>query len=146
MIFHPRRRIPIRVGDIMTTPVITIHRDAKLEEAAKLMYDNRIGSVLVVDGSGKLVGIVTERDMIYAVSNLLVGKGIPVWEIMTENPITARPEDPLPSAIQKMVEARIRHLPVVDEEGKPVGMVSIRDLTDGLLAYLSIFGGLKVTT
>ena len=144
MVIYRRRRIPIRVEDIMTTPPLTIGRDVRVEEAAKKMYENRVGSLLVVDEEGVLVGIITERDILYAVGEGLIGKGVPVWEVMTENPVTAKPDEPLVEALDKMVEARIRHLPVVDEDGKPVGIVSIRDLTDGLLTLLSIFGGLKL--
>ena len=133
-----KRHIGLRVEDLMTAPPITINRDEPIEKAAQLMYENRIGSVLVVDEDGKLVGIVTERDMIYAIVGGKVGKKLPVWEIMTENPITTTPDELLVDAIEKMKDAKIRHLPVVDEKGKPVGMLSMRDVLDYLLTILHI--------
>jgi len=133
-----RRHIGLRVEDLMTAPPITIKRDEPIEKAAQLMYENRIGSVLVVDEEGKLVGIVTERDMIYAIVGGKVGKKLPVWEIMTENPITTTPDELLVNAIEKMRDAKIRHLPVVDREGRPVGMLSMRDVLDYLLTILHI--------
>ena len=133
-----RRHIGLRVEDLMTAPPITINRDEPIEKAAQLMYENRIGSVLVVDEEGKLVGIVTERDMIYAIVGGKVGKKLPVWEIMTENPITTTPDELLVNAIEKMRDAKIRHLPVVDREGRPVGMLSMRDVLDYLLTILHV--------
>ncbi len=139
---YRRRRVALRVSDLMTTPPITVHRDTSIEDAARKMYENRVGSVLVVDEEGKLVGIVTERDILYAVVRGKVGRGLPVWDIMTDNPITARPDEPLIEAIERMREANIRHLPVVDEEGRPVGVLSLRDVVDYLLTLLHILGGL----
>lgn len=134
-----RRRIGLRAADLMTTPPVTIGLNEPIEEAAKKMYENRIGSLLVVDEHGKLAGIVTERDIIYAVARNKVGKKLPVWEIMTENPVTVNPDTPLIEAVEKMREANIRHLPVVDEEGKPVGMLSLRDILDYLMTILHLF-------
>ncbi len=139
MVFR-KRRIALRVSDLMTTPPVTINRDATIEEAATRMYENRVGSVLVVDEEEKLVGIVTERDILYAVVKGKVGRGLPVWDIMTDNPITARPDEPLIEAIERMREANIRHLPVVDEEGRPVGVLSLRDIVDYLLTLLHLLG------
>jgi CBS domain-containing protein len=137
-----RRRFPLRVEDIMSTPPITVSQDTTVEEAAKIMFDNRIGSVMVVDNESKLVGIMTERDLIFAVAEGKTCAKLPVWEIMAENPITASPQDLVTDALKKMREARIRHLPVVGEDGKPVGMVSMRDIADVLMLVLSLVGSL----
>ncbi len=122
----------------MTTPVVTATKEFPIEDVAKLMFDNRIGSVVIVSEEGKIEGIVTERDMIYAIAKNKVGKGIPVYTIMTENPITADPDEPLIDAVRKMREVKIRHLPVV-KDGIPIGMVSLRDIIE-VMAYL-ISGG-----
>ena len=142
MVFKPRRRFPLRVEDIMSTPPITVHQNRTVEEAAKTMFEHRVGSVMVVDDEGKLVGIMTERDLIFAVAEGKTCVKLPVWELMTENPLTANPQDLVTDALKKMREARIRHLPVVDDEGKPVGMVSMRDIADVLMVVLGIIGSL----
>ncbi|HDN01410.1 MAG TPA: CBS domain-containing protein [Candidatus Bathyarchaeota archaeon] len=133
-----RRSFPLRVGDIMSTPPITARRDDSIEEMAKIMYDNLIGSVIIVDEEGKLEGIVTERDIIYAVAKDKVGKGLPVYMIMTENPITTTPDTPVMEAVITMRESNIRHLPVIDREGRPVGMLSLRDVLDAVTTLMEI--------
>jgi len=134
-----RRRFPIRVEDIMSSPPITAGPMTPIEEVAKIMYENKIGSVLIVGNDGKLEGIVTERDILFAAANDKVGKGLPAYMIMSENPITATPSTLLIDAIKKMREANVRHLPVVDEDGRPVGIISLRDVIDAVLMLLDIF-------
>lgn len=138
-VLRRRRKFPIRVEDIMSSPPITAGPMTPIEEVAKMMYENKIGSVLIVGSDGKLEGILTERDILFAAANDKVGKGLPAYMIMSENPITATPSTPLIEAIKKMREANIRHLPVVDEEGKPVGIISLRDVIDAVLMLLDIF-------
>jgi len=138
-VLRRRRRFPIRVEDIMSSPPVTVGPMTPIEEVAKIMYENKIGSVLIVGKDEKLEGIVTERDILFAAANNKVGKGLPAYMIMSENPITATPGTPLIDAIKKMREANIRHLPVVDKEGRPVGIISLRDVIDAVLMLLDIF-------
>jgi len=133
------RKFPIRVADIMSTPPITARENAPVEEIAKIMNENNIGSVMIVDSRGVLTGIITERDLIYAIANGKIGKGLPAYMIMTENPVTIEPGSPIDEALQKMRENNIRHLPVVNSEKKPVGMVSLRDVIDAVLAFIKVF-------
>ena len=97
-----------------------------------------IGSVIIVDEEGKLEGIVTERDIIYAVAKDKVGKSLPVYMIMMENPITTTPDTPVMEAVIAMRESNIRHLPVVDREGRPVGMLSLRDVLDAVTTLMEM--------
>ncbi len=97
-------------------------------EAAKQMADNDIAAIVVTDDGGKLLGIVTERDM----TRRIIAKGrdadkVTVGEIMTRNPDTLAPGDSAQDALELMRTRKYRHLPVVDD-GRVVGMVSIRDL------------------
>jgi CBS domain-containing protein len=126
------------IKDIMSKPPLTVRKDASVQEAAKVMFNNRVGSVLVVDEDGKLTGIVTERDLVYLVASgkLHLASEYPVWEIMTENPVTANPNETVEDALLRMKEINVRHLPVVDEDGKPVGVVSIRDILSYMIDYL----------
>ncbi len=128
-----------KVRDIMSTPPITIKADASVQDAAKLMFENKIGSVLVVDDEGVLKGIITERDLVYIVASgkNIVASKYPVWQAMTEDPITIEPEDPITRAIAIMKEANIRHLPVVDKDKKPIGVISIRDVVNYIIELIT---------
>jgi len=130
--------ILMRVKDLMSTPPITAFKDVCIDEIANLMYQNRIGSVLIVDRKGRLKGIVTERDIIYAVAKNKIGKCFPAYTIMTENPITVSPESTLFEATKLMRFNKIRHLPVIDEGGKPIGMLSLRDVLNFLTSVMQM--------
>lgn len=136
-----RRRIPLRARDIMTTPPVTIGPDASIKDVARKMRTERVGSVLVVDEEGKLRGIITERDLVFACSEGWNPEVKQAWEIMTEDPITVKPDEDIVTIIKKMRDANIRHIPVVDDNGKPLGMISARDILDFImtLAGLGIF-------
>jgi len=97
-------------------------------QAAKLMADNHIAALVVVDGESKIIGIVTERDMTQRIIAAgLDGKTTPVKHIMTGNPDTLSPEDSAGDALELMQTRNYRHLPVT-EDGKCIAVVSIRDL------------------
>ena len=97
-------------------------------EAATMMATANIGAIVIVDKKGNLSGIITERDL----TRRVVGKGLDpketkIADIMTKNPDTLAPEDSAGDALELMQSRHYRHLPVV-EDGKCVGMVSVRDL------------------
>ncbi len=107
--------------------LIRVQSGDKVVEALRLMRDNRVRSVLVMDDD-VLVGIVTQGDC--AIKVLLPGldaKETPVSQIMTRNPVTVRPEDPLDGCMALMATRGFRHLPVL-EAGKVVGVISIGDV------------------
>ncbi len=131
-----RRKLALRVEDVMSTPPITVSSKTIIKDAARLMYDNRIGCLPIVDSEGKLVGIVTERDMLFALSRSY--GDMQVWQIMSENPITIAPGASIMEAIEKMRDANVRHLPVVNGENRPVGVVSLRDIVDVAMLFLRI--------
>ncbi len=122
----------------MVTPPVTVTKDTSVREAARIMYERKVGSVLVVDEEGRLVGIVTERDIVFACAQGWDADKHAVWEIMTENPATIRPSDNVVAAMEKMRRLGVRHLPVVDEAGRPVGMVSFRDIMDLVLMLVEM--------
>jgi len=133
-----RRGLPVRATDVMSTPPITAEETMPIEEVAKKMFENDVSSVMVVDSTGRLVGIVTEKDVVSAVAIGKIGSNLPVARFMKENPITVTPDTPLDEVLEKMRRFNIRHLPVVDKDGKPIGMVSQRDLLDVVLTLLKI--------
>lgn len=124
----------------MTTAKDVMHRDQlitaspndKIIDVVKVMNDHKVGSILIVE-NGKLVGIFTERDLVRIVAE---GKSLnePVGEVMSRNLIVAKPEDSIAIITSKMIEHWIRHIPVVDDEGKPVGIISIRDVLRHIVA------------
>lgn len=139
MSFMRRRKgLPVRATDVMSTPPITAEETMPIEEVAKKMFENDVSSVMVVDSTGRLVGIVTEKDVVGAVAIGKIGSNLPVARFMKENPITVSPDTPLDEVLEKMRRFNIRHLPVVDKDGKPIGMVSQRDLLDVVLTLLKI--------
>jgi CBS domain-containing protein len=133
-----RKGLPVRATDVMSTPPITAEETMPIEEVAKKMFENDVSSVMVVDSTGRLVGIVTEKDVVGAVAIGKIGSNLPVARFMKENPITVSPDTPLDEVLEKMRRFNIRHLPVVDKDGKPIGMVSQRDLLDVVLTLLKI--------
>jgi citrate synthase len=114
------------VGDIMSTPVIVATSDDKVAEAASRMREQRVGSVVVVDGS-RPVGILTERDLVrIAAAGADTGTAT-VRDWMTENPDSVAPDVDATSAFASLSEHGYRHIPVVDHD-EVVGIVSMRDL------------------
>ena len=120
----------MKITEIMTKAAVTDRPDDSLEAAARKMWDQQTGSLLVTDGED-LVGIVTERDILRAVGTA-IPLDTPLSAVMTKDLITVDPGTSLREAARIMTEKWIRHLPVL-EGGKLVGVVSQRDLA-GVLA------------
>ena len=136
----------MKVRDVMTTDPFRVAPDTGLREAARLMVRHRVSGLPVVDGSGRLVGILTEGDFIrqeatrdrpHGVSLLdaLFGEGeLPavtaetVAEVMTRSVVTITPEATLGEAARVMGRRNIKSLPVVDLDGELVGIVSRADV------------------
>ncbi len=118
----------------MKTSLVTAKPDEPVREVVKRMVEHNVGSVLVVDDEGRLVGIFTERDLARLVAE---GGSLeePVSKHMSKKPLTAAPEEPVSKIASKMVEHWLRHIPVVDEQGKPLGVISIRDVLRAILAF-----------
>ena len=120
----------MRISEIMTKAAVVDSPDDTLEAAARKMWEQQTGSLLVLEGD-ELLGIVTERDILKAVAT-----GVPmdtrVSEVMSKDLITVEPGGSLREAARIMTEKWIRHLPVL-QGGKLVGIVSQRDLS-GVLA------------
>ncbi|MGH2656857.1 MAG: CBS domain-containing protein [Actinomycetota bacterium] len=120
----------MRISAIMTQAAVTDRPDDDLAAAARKMWEQQTGSLLVLQGED-LVGIITERDVLRAVAT---GTPLdtPVSEVMSKELITVEPGTSLREAARIMTERWIRHLPVL-ESGRLVGVVSQRDLA-GVLA------------
>ncbi len=134
----PRRRLPLRVSDIMSRPPAVIEETGLLIDAARIMHERDIGSVLVVDKEGVVRGIITERDVVAAIAHGFDPKTTRAWEIMTENPVTVREHERVSTALERITETGVRHLPVVDDKGKPVGVISFRDIANLILMLMEM--------
>ncbi len=113
--------------------LISIQPDASVLDAIKLMADKGIGSLVVTD-NGALLGIVTERD--YARKVIIKGRAsdtTPVADIMTVDVLTASSQQTVNECMEVMTAKKCRHLPVVDD-GELVGMISIGDLVQAIIA------------
>jgi CBS domain-containing protein len=121
------------VGDVMARSLLTLTEDATLASAATEMAARSVGSALVVDGD-RLVGIITERDVLRAVGAGEVESSVGDW--MTRHPETVDADESTQQAGVVMIHGGFRHLPVL-EGGKPVGIVSIRDLMRVVLEDVS---------
>lgn len=116
------------IGDIIAgRNLVTTEKNSTVRAACKLMAEKRIGAVLVVE-KGCIAGIFTERD---ALNKVLAGGLDPdktlLSQVMVSDLQTIRADKPLAHALHLMAEGNFRHVPVVDDGGAPLGMVSARD-------------------
>ena len=117
-----------RIGDLMTRDVLAVAPEDTLGEAAQKMVDRRVGSAVVMD-FGRLIGILTERDLMRATAGRTHSSEARVREWMTADPVTVEEDTSAADAAQTMLEHGFRHLPVV-ADGRAVGIVSIRDVAE----------------
>lgn len=108
-----------------------VEHGATLAEAIARLKGRNVGCVLVTGHGGELAGIFTERDVLYRVAGLIDNlDGVPVESLMTPQPTTLKPSDPINRALHLMAIHGFRHVPLVDEDGCPVGIVSLRDIIE----------------
>jgi len=122
------QRDKMLVKEIMNRNVKTVRPEDTVKDAVKVMNEQRIGALVVVSGTGEVVGILTERDILTGV--VATGKSaddVKASEIMTPNIVTITPDMTLEEAADVMTENKIKKLPVV-HEGRLVGIVTATDL------------------
>lgn len=120
------------IGRLMTSAVVSVEPTATLREAAVAMRDANVGAVAVVEGD-EVAGVLSERDVVRATAGGSDPDRVQVGDAMAAGPRYLTLADTVGAAAEMMVEAGVRHLPVVDE-GDLVGIVSIRDVVPALLA------------
>ena len=116
------------LGELMTREVLSVAPEDTLGQAAEAMVERGVGSAVVSD-YGRLIGILTERDLLRAVAGRVHSSEARVREWMTVDPVTASVSTGLEEAARTMLEQGFRHLPVVEDD-RPVGIVSIRDVVE----------------
>lgn len=120
------------VRDLMKESVHTCHAGESLECAARVMWEHDCGVVPIVDDAQRVVGVITDRDV--AMAAYTQGKPlpeIPIGGIMARDVVTCHPSDPLDLVEDLLQEAQIRRVPVVDDGGRLVGILSLNDLVRG---------------
>jgi len=119
----------MNVSQIVTRPLITISAGRTVLDAAKLMLEKNIGLLVIIQGqdSTRAVGVISERDIIRTIAS---GRtlSIPVDDVCSKRVITVRGNSDVAEAAKAMNKNVIRHVVVVDDTGKPIGVVSMRDL------------------
>ena len=120
----------MRVDEIMSTPVLTCRAQDTLNIAAHKMWLADCGAIAVVNDEGRLVGMVTDRDICMAglMQNAPLAD-IPVHIAMARHIYAVQPLQPIEDVERLMAVHQIRRIPVVGGDGKPIGLVSINDLT-----------------
>src|SRR5215470_565964 len=115
------------VRDAMTKVVLTVGPDHTLRQAARLMTARRVGSAIVVDPDGSGTGIITERDILYAIGAGRDPDAARTGDHLTWDVVYARPDWTIEEAAAAMVRGGFRHL-VVMEESEVLGVISVRDI------------------
>ncbi len=115
------------IAEIMTTDVEVVRPEETLRDAARAMADLDVGSLPVCDGK-KLIGMITDRDI--TVRAVVEGKSsdTPVSEVMTDEVIWCSESDSVDEVLQKMSDAQVRRIPVVDEDRQLIGIVALGDI------------------
>jgi CBS domain-containing protein len=122
------------VSRLHPTPPRRIGPEQTVADAVGLMRQEKVGCLLVCTGE-RVVGIFTERDLMRRV--LAAGKPLtlPIAECMTPDPVVVHPKEPIGAAVRRMEEGGYRHLPVVDEAGRPVGVLSVKRIVHYLVEH-----------
>jgi CBS domain-containing protein len=120
----------MRVQGLVARPVVYVHPNDKLQQLATTLVEESIGAALVRGPHGA-IGLVSERDVARAIADGADPDRVTVEQIMTDELVTVAPNDDLLDAVHRMLEAEVRHLPVMDG-GVVTGIVSARDALQAL--------------
>jgi CBS domain-containing protein len=116
-------------------PAVCIPETTPIRDALGLMAGQSIGAVLVEQG-GKAIGIFTERDVLRRVVLSGCDTSRPVGDVMTRDPETLGPDDGIAFALNKMIVGGYRHVPIVDEGGRPLAVLSLREVVHFIVELL----------
>jgi CBS domain-containing protein len=121
----------VTVADFMSTPPVMVRPGDSLVVVCGLLLSDQMGCLPVVDAEDNIVGLVTAGDIVAADARAEMPRtdaSVSVAEVMTREPITARPYQPVLEAVALMTEHGFKHVPIVDDDGRLVGIVSDRDV------------------
>ncbi|HUJ16714.1 MAG TPA: CBS domain-containing protein [Nitrospirota bacterium] len=141
-----RAALHMPVRDVMTKRVVTISRTADIHEAARLLSENRVSGMPVVDDRNVVIGVISEADILMLaglheghtfrdILHRIMGEPVParkagntVGQVMSFPPITSKADDDVSEVAKLLDERRIKRLPVVDDEGRLIGIISRADI------------------
>jgi CBS domain-containing protein len=127
-----------KVETLNPEAVVSVTEDTPLDVAVQTMRDAKIGCLLVTDRARKLSGILTERDLVNKVAGKVEDLAThTVSRFMTHRPETVQADHPLAYALQRMMVSDLRYLPLVDDQGRPKGIISSRDIINYLTHVLT---------
>lgn len=132
----------MKVGDICSRNVITVRETEELTAAAQLMRQKHIGYLVVIqpklnENTVAPVGVITDRDIVVGVvARETDPRALKVGDVMTRQPVLARDDSTVSTALHHMREIGVRRVPVVDQAGRLVGVLSLDDVLDGLAEEL----------
>jgi CBS-domain-containing membrane protein len=121
----------MNVVDLMTTEVISVSKSAGLRQAAQLMFKNRVSGLPIIEDDGTLAGIITEADFLRLEVERQEGNrgtGDTVGDVMSRGVVTVGPETEISEAAKIMAVQEVKRLPVVDDEGRLLGIISRADI------------------
>ncbi len=121
----------MHVSDLRISPLLSVAPEATLADVARRMRLEDCGSATVMSGD-RLLGIITERDLVQAIADGINPRETHADFLMSADPVTAKPSDDVAVVAMRMIALGIRHLPVVDAAGTPIGMLSARSLASAL--------------
>lgn len=124
LVKHLRQQQPLLAGPEMT-----------VREAIRLLQENKTGCLIVCDPSGKAVGIFTERDVFRHVIDQRIEIDSPIREVMSTDLAAVQETDPITRAIELLYERGLRHLPVLNKDGEPIGVVSVRRMMEYVVEH-----------
>ena len=117
--------------DLMLKDVVTTYGNVPVKEAIELLFKRHVGCIVVINEAEQCTGIFTERDAIRVIAQN-VPLDAPLEKIMTKNPFTVNEDSIFQEAKSIIKSTKIRHLPVIDKNGKLVGLISVRNILDEL--------------
>lgn len=124
------RRSHLRCRDIMTREVKTCVRETPFQEVARIMRDEDIGALPVLEENGRLAGIVTDRDLVVrGLNSTKEDVELRADDCISTDLYTAHPNDRLVDVINEMGDHQVRRVPVVDNRGRLVGIISMADVS-----------------
>ena len=116
----------VRVRELMHTPPVTVKPGHTLAEASHILDDRKVGAAAVLDRNDRIIGVVSERDVLRSVGGGIDTTLTLVQDVMTRDPVTLHADDTAADALSIFRTRRFRHLPVVDDDGHVAGILSIR--------------------
>ncbi|MGH3389592.1 MAG: CBS domain-containing protein [Actinomadura sp.] len=118
----------MRIGNVYRQMILGCRADLRLPDVARQMVEHHVGALAVLAADDRVVGIITERDLVAALAEPGDPAEMSAAAYAAAEVRTAGLEEDSREVARRMLDAGIRHLPVVDNAGRPVGMVSMRDL------------------